>query len=81
MWLKTLGALDHLWVHFTATPTDDPAEIESQLLQTFIQDISPESQNSYPTADRAMPLPFANLEWLNGGHKYVKSHGLSGQAV
>lgn len=55
--------------------------VESELIRTFVNGVSSRSLNLYPAADQRAPLPFANLEWREGGRTHVRSHGLTGQAV
>ena len=69
--LKTLGFLDQLYVHFGPSP--DPEAAERHLLETFVASIRPEIREGLPDPD--LPLPFANLSLPGNG---AKRHGITG---
>ena len=68
-WLKTLSNLNELYVHLI--PTNDSHNIEKQMLQYFIDNVSNQSKNSL--IDKELCLPFANLQLRS---RIVKKHGL-----
>lgn len=72
-WLKTLRGLDRARVWWA--PTSAPEEYEDALLTAFAAavDASPEAAPRLP--DRAVILPFANLQTAMGVRK---AHGISG---
>jgi hypothetical protein len=69
--LKTLGILDELFVHFGSSR--DPEATERHLLEAFIASIPPEIRDGLPDPDP--PLPFANLRLPGNG---AKGHGITG---
>ena len=70
-WLKTLSALDELWVHYAPTPENDTAEVA--MLQQFATGVSATSLAQTP--DITNPAPFANLRTGRGDNK---AHGITG---
>jgi hypothetical protein len=69
-WLKTLTALDDLWVHYATTPENDSAEVA--MLTHFAGELSADSRASLH--DVKDPAPFANLRTGRGS---VKKHGIT----
>lgn len=69
--LKTLGVLPDLWVHYAAC--DDPVEAEATMLTAFATEVSDRSRDRLH--DAARPMPFANLESPKGVRK---RHGIRG---
>jgi len=69
--LKTLGVLDELYVHYAPSP--DPAMAEHRMLEAFSAAVSAQSREALHDRDR--PAPFANLEWPPGRSK---RHGITG---
>lgn len=70
-WLKTLGVLNEMWVHYATTPDD--AEAEAAMLRHFAARVSSSSRDRlYDSGNRA---PFANLRTGRGDNK---RHGISG---
>ena len=69
--LKTLGILDSLFVHFG--PSAEPEAAERHLLEAFIASIPTEIREGFPDPD--LPLPFANLSLPGNG---TKGHGITG---
>lgn len=70
-WLKTLSALEDLWVHYAPTPEFKTAE--KRMLKEFRDAVSPESRAALHDQERVMP--FANLR---GWDDLVKRHSISG---
>lgn len=69
--LKTLTALDGLWVHHA--PCADPIAAEDRMLAAFTAGVTPAVAAGLH--DPTLPLPFANLEWPKGVRK---AHGIEG---
>jgi hypothetical protein len=69
--LKTLKALDELYVHWSVTY--ERAVAEGLAIGSFVGAVSDESLAEL--RDRDHPFPFANLEWPPGTRK---RHGISG---
>jgi hypothetical protein len=70
-WLKTLGVLDELWVHYAASPALKTAE--RRMLNAFAGAVSPGSRAALHDPERV--APFANLRT---GEELIKRHGISG---
>ena len=71
-WLKTLSDLHRKFVFWAAAPNQDTELLEKQMLDAFMQGVSPSSRALLP--DPARPFPFANLEHPRGN---VKCHGIT----
>lgn len=69
--LKTLGILDDLYVHYAPSP--DPTTAEHAMLDAFSAAVSAQSRDALHDRDR--PIPFANIEWPRGRSK---GHGITG---
>lgn len=69
-WLKTLGALDELWVHYAPTP--DFKRAERQGLKAFEDGVSAGARAALHDCERVMP--FANLR---GWDDRIKRHGIA----
>jgi hypothetical protein len=69
-WPVKMLVLDHLWVHYTASP--DPDSAEKQLIDTFAAGLPDDVAAS--SLDRKISLPFANLMDPRGPRK---RHGFS----
>lgn len=70
-WLKTVGDLNDLFVHFAAAGTPKPAE--DRMLETFAAAVSHNFRNALPDSERI--APFANIQ-VHGGAR--KRHGMAG---
>ena len=69
--IKLLGNLDELWVHYA--PFDRPSEAENRMLDSFCSHVSEKAKLALHDLDH--PFPFANLEWPPGTRK---RHGITG---
>jgi hypothetical protein len=69
--LKTLGVLPGLHVHYAACA--DPANAEGEMLEAFRSSVSEQSRAALYDPER--PLPFANLEYPP---RVYKRHGIKG---
>jgi hypothetical protein len=69
--LKTLAALDGLWVHHAPCP--DPIAAGDRMLAAFSAGVTPAV--TLGLHDPALPIPFANREWPRGR---LKEHGITG---
>lgn len=70
-WLKTVSVLNKLSVFWALT--DNPEDIEADLLGRFVQGVSPETKSILH--DPLRPFPFANIEFPKGNSK---DHGITG---
>jgi len=70
--LKTLGNLDDLWVHYATT--EEPVAAESSMLAQFMSEVSAQALRGHP--DPELPIPFANLEVCEGSHRRRRKHGI-----
>lgn len=68
-WIKSLTILDNVFVHYILC--DNSSNVENQLLNYFIQNVSNTSKEQL--RDKELTLPFANLELTKGR---IKKHGL-----
>jgi hypothetical protein len=69
--LKMLGNLDELFVHYSRA--EDPTAAEDAMLRCFSANVSAATLAQLP--DPAHAFPFANLEWPRGVRK---AHGIKG---
>jgi hypothetical protein len=70
-WLKTLGILDELWVHYAPTP--DYAEAEKAMLRSFADGVSATTRADL--LDSGCAMPWANLR---GWDNRIKGHRITG---
>jgi len=70
--LKTLGNLNDLWVHYATT--EEPVTAESSMLAHFMSGVSAQARKGHP--DPALPTPFANLEVNEDGGRRRRNHGI-----
>jgi len=68
-WLKLLVDLSNYYIHIL--PTENSHEIEEQMLQYFIENVSDKAKMKL--IDKELCLPFANLQLRSG---VIKKHGL-----
>jgi len=68
-WIKTLSTLSLAFVHYGEA--DSPSQIESEMLQSFVNGVSDNSRKNL--RDPQCPFPFANLEFPQGTRKV---HGI-----
>ncbi len=71
-WIKALSISPKIIIYWAVT--NNPSLIESQLLHTFMESVSPDTRHGL--YDPTLPLPFANLEICEGGQRLRKKHGL-----
>lgn len=71
-WLKTLKNIDSLYVYYGYC--DLPVEIESQMLEYFMSNVS--SKSKIKLKDKNLPLPFANIRYKRGSDK---NHAMKNQ--
>lgn len=69
--LKTLGNLGELSVHYVRA--EDPESAERDMIQEYCRNVSGAALDS--VRDPSRPFPFANLEWPKGVRKI---HGITG---
>lgn len=70
-WLKTLGVLDELWVHYAPTPDFECAE--KRMLRAFADGVAREARAALYDRERVMPFAY-----LRGHDNLVKRHGIIG---
>lgn len=68
-WLKALSILNSTYVYYTAC--SQPGDVEIDLLEYFINNVSEKTKNFL--RDKDLALPFGNLELRKG---QIKNHGL-----
>lgn len=75
-WLiKCISDLSATWVHFGECT--DVKDAELKMLGAFISAVPPESRAG--VLDPELPLPFANLEFVDSvGRRRIKRHGIKG---
>ena len=70
-WLKCISSLEKLNVYYA--PCKNPANMERNMLKTFMKNVSAESLKS--VYDKELPLPFANIKFGRNkrhGFKYQR---------
>jgi hypothetical protein len=70
-WLKLLENVNRLYVHLIAVKKENLSELEENMLQYFIDNVSPTTRELL--LDKELCLPFANLQLRSG---VIKKHGL-----
>ena len=73
-WLKTLSNLNSTFVHYAETVDRNPKDVESSLIEDFVDRVSSTTKNI--VRDRERPYPFANLV---GNFRGRKCHGIRNQ--
>lgn len=67
--------LGQTWVHFAEC--DDVKAAERNMLQAFVKAVS--SQSVAGLCDPDLPLPYANLEFIDAdGRRHIKRHNIKG---
>lgn len=73
--VKCLATLGQTWVHFAEC--DDVKTAERNMLQAFVKAVS--SQSVAELCDPDLPLPYANLEFIDAdGRRHIKRHNIKG---
>lgn len=73
--IKCISDLSVTWVHFGECT--DVKDAELKMLDAFISAVPPESRAG--VLDPELPLPFANLEFVDSaGRRRIKRHGIKG---
>lgn len=73
--VKCLANLSQTWVHFAEC--DDVKTAEQNMLQAFVKAVSP--QSAAEICDPDLPLPYANLEFIDAtGRRHMKRHNIKG---
>ena len=73
--LKCLATLSQTWVHFAEC--DDVKTAERNMLHAFANAVS--SQSLAEICDPDLPLPYANLEFIDSaGRRHIKRHNIKG---
>lgn len=73
--VKCLADLDQAWVHFAEC--DDVKAAERDMLHAFMKAVS--SQSLAAVCDPGLPLPYANLEFIDTtGRRRIKGHRIKG---
>lgn len=73
--VKCLATLSQTWVHFAEC--DDVKTAERNMLQAFVKAAS--SQSLTEICDPDLPLPYANLEFIDSaGRRHIKRHKITG---
>ncbi|HEY5430629.1 MAG TPA: hypothetical protein VIK04_16050 [Solirubrobacteraceae bacterium] len=77
-YLKTLAALDGLYVHYA--PCEEPEDREAEMIGSFVAQVSKAALGQL--RDPEHPFPFADSEWrprdpvTGRRHRFLKQHGI-----